>query len=539
MSRIFRINLGSAANLAGLDTVSPGPARRYRRTVGVTIPTGGLAQRMEVLPNSVLDVTFAARSFDAAMPGAPETAQLFTGQDGLVVRMPVARRIARVRLTTFQAGDEVAAFRFDGRVVSDDPVASVAHLANGAALGVTDTQLILRRRRGGADLGLAPTDVAEVIISVDPVLPRVSFAIVGDAEGEVALPPATDGTGAPIFPTNASWGPRLAQILTTQLTRFAEGRTELPDTLLVDLVLEADTPCSAAIDAFDFGYVLEREGFSGSAEKQVLRFAAGRRETRCVSLDLPPNITVVGASLHLTWSGAGAPTTRRQGVDGPGVDLPSAVQHGVEIAPRRLVAASLLLGSAAVITGADVLLGVVEGPAEATASLWEEADGLPAGRLQESVPVSVVSARPVVVSFAFVSGIAVPAGPVWLCISAGRGRVVLGLVPPANGPAATGSIATGDGTVWSVVSSVAGKIAAAHLRQAAPERTEMADGSGLVLSLSGTKLPLSSDGRTRVVDFADHLNAMPAPRPAHVMLEVQTSGAIVTIEPPVLRYSPE
>jgi len=138
MSRIARAALGSAANAAGLDTVSPGPARRFRRTVRVTVATGGVAQRMAVLPDSTLNVTFTARSFDASAAGAPEAAQVFSGQDGLVVRLPVARRIASVRLTTFQTGDQIAVFRFDGRAVSDDPVTFATHLSNGAPLGVTE-----------------------------------------------------------------------------------------------------------------------------------------------------------------------------------------------------------------------------------------------------------------------------------------------------------------------------------------------------------------------------------------------------------------
>ena len=336
-----------------------------------------MAQRMQVLPDTVLGVTFAAREFDATAAGMPEAAQLTSGPDGLVLRLPVARQIARIRLGSVQQGDRVAVFRFDGRAVSDDPVAVGDHTNNGAVLSVTDAQLILRRRRGGADQALAPGDVADVIVGVSPALPRLSFAIVDDPEGEVALPPETDNTGTPVFPNSAAWGPRLAQALTAQLARFALGRAALPDPLLLDLVLEADTPCLAAVDTFDFGYVLERSGFSDGADKQVLRFTGGRGETRSVSLDLPPDVTVLDATLRLTHAGSASPAAKRRAAAGPGVELISTTQQGVEAAPGRLVATPIPVAAATVITGADILLGVIEGPAEITASLWEEADGLP------------------------------------------------------------------------------------------------------------------------------------------------------------------
>ena len=88
MTRITRAALDTAANSAPLDTVRPGATRRYRRTVRVTIPTGGAAQRIEVLPDTVLDVGFIARTFDAATAFSPEVATLTSGSNGFRSRMP-------------------------------------------------------------------------------------------------------------------------------------------------------------------------------------------------------------------------------------------------------------------------------------------------------------------------------------------------------------------------------------------------------------------------------------------------------------------
>ena len=487
---------------------------------------------MQVLPDTVLGVTFAAREFDATAAGMPEAAQLTSGPDGLVLRLPVARQIARIRLGSVQQGDQVAVFRFDGRAVSDDPVAVGDHTNNGAVLSVTDAQLILRRRRAGADQALAPGDVADVIVGVSPALPRLSFAIVDDPEGEVALPPETDNTGTPVFPNSAAWGPRLAQALTAQLARFALGRAALPDPLLLDLVLEADTPCLAAVDTFDFGYVLERSGFSDGADKQVLRFTGGRGETRSVSLDLPPDVTVLDATLRLTHAGSASPAAQRRAAAGPGVELISTTQQGVEAAPGRLVATPIPVASATVITGADILLGVIEGPAEITASLWEEADGLPSRLLSESAPEAPISARPAVVSLNFAPGVALPADRVWFSVAARRGRLALGIAEQS-----AGSIATGDGAKWSILSSAVGQTMIVRLRTPAAEDTDVAEENGLVLSLFGTTLPLSVDARARVAEFADRLNLLPMPRPLQINLDVRAdAGGVVTVDPPVLRY---
>lgn len=532
MSRIQRAALGAVANLMPLTTLSPGPARRYRRSVRVTIPTGGVAQRMNVLPDTVMHVSFSGRQFNAKEPTALEAAALTSGSNGLVLKLPVARRIARISLASTQAGDQVAAFRFDGPVVSDDAVAVATHQADGAHLDVTDSQLILRRRRGGSDLALAPGDIASVVIAVEPAQPRIAFAIVGDPEGEIALPPDTDASGAPVFPNAGAFGPRLAAALTTQLGRFGSSQPTLPDPLLLDLILEADTPCSAGIDSFDLGYELTRSGFSDGADKRVLRFAAGRGDAQAVPIDLPPGIHVLSAELRLTLAGAAAPSAQRRAAVVTGAALPATAAQGIAISPEHLAAVRLALGSATVVTGVDLLVGAIETPAEITVSLWDDANGLPGTPLDESAPVSLTSGRPVAVAVTFSPAITVPAGDVWLVISVGRGRAVLGLVA-----AAAGGVATGDGTTWSMLKAADGLTVAVRLRSpvSAEEGAVVEDGPSV--ALGSLVLAGSRDGRAHSFEFSGHLNALAEPRPSQVALTVQAdAGGVVTVEPPVLRY---
>ncbi|MGE0416245.1 MAG: hypothetical protein AB7O80_05515 [Acetobacteraceae bacterium] len=539
MSRINLPDLGSAAPAAPLLTLSPGAARRYRRTVRISIPTGGQAQQMEILDGTSLHIAFSARTFDAKAGSEPEQATLTSGSDGLVLHLPVARKVSRVRLTSSISGDQVAAFRFDGPVVSDEAVAVATHGANGALLNVTDTQLILRRRRASTDLTLTAGDVASVTIAVDPVQPRVAFSIVGDSEGEVVLPPDTDATGAPIIANSAAWGPRFGAALNAQLARLAANVPALPEPLLVDLIVESDTPCTAAVTSFGLDYALIRTGFADGPAKQVLRFAGGRNDTKAVSITLPPQSTALSATLRLTMPGATAPASVRKAAVAAGDEsvastVTTSVTQGVGIIPGRPAAARMTLSAATVVTGAEIVLGAIETPAEVTATLWDDDNGRPGQHLADSSVATIAMARPAGVPLTFAPSVTVPGGPVWLGVSVRRGRVVLGLVTNDGG-----LVATGDGAVWSLLASATGQTAAAHLLAPGANGGASVGAGGFVVSINGTPLALTADGSTRSAEFSGLLNALPAPRPSTLSVTIRSStSGVVTVDPPELRYVP-
>lgn len=533
MSRLTRASLAGATGTVGLDTPSPAAPGRYRRLFRFAVPTLGAPGRVEIAANSVCDLTFAARSFDAMAAGAPERALLSASGLGLVLRLPVARQIARVRLSTSNAGDEVAAFRFDGKAVSGDPVAIATHSgSSGASLDVTDSQLILRRRRAGAYLALSPGDVAAVVVTVQPQAPRVGVGIVESTAGVSYLPPQTSPEGQPIFPAFASWGPSLADALTTAIARFADGlAAPLPDPLQIDLVAEADTPCSVTVSAFDLGYVLERAERPDGAEKAVLRFPGGQRESCQARFNGLGGIEVLGATVRLTAQARAATQATSPAVALPNLDSVATTGLGIALAPGAALAVRRTLASAQVVTGAQIVASATDsGGAETALVLHGENAGLPGAMLGESVGVRLRAGRPQLVATIFETAIALPAGPIWISLRARRGRCVVALVADASA-----RVVTGDGAVWSEAASAAGAGAAIALLATAPNDSE-SPGVTLTASVADQAVPLAATG----VDFVADLGALPGGFPAAPFMFAvhSTAAGPVTVGPLILRYVP-
>lgn len=527
MSRVTRAMLGALANPAGLDTPAPGPAGRFRRNLPLAIPTGGGAQAATLAAGAVLRTVFAAREVDARAGGAPEPATLQPGPAGLVLTLPRARRLVRVRLAPAQGGDQVAAFRFDGQAVAEDPVAVGGAAAGGAALGVTDARLILRRRRGGADLALTAGEVASATLAYAPSNPRLGFVLEGDEEGETFLPPVTDAAGQPVFPATAERGADFARALADRLAR----RASLPASLALTLILEADEPCVAGIEALDLTLILERRGFLDGAEKRVLRFPGGRREVRALALPLPPSgATILSAGLTASLA---LDAAARLGGAAPaaGAPDPGEAAEGVALLPASPVATRLALQAALAATGAEAVLAAPEGAAEIVASVWEERDGLPGTRLAESAPVPVTGPRPVLVPFAFPRGVALPAGPAWLVLTARSGRALV-LLAPGEGAVALGGVGG-----FTQLAAAAGRGAAAGLRSPASDPAGGGAPAILGLSVGGVAVPLQAAAGRRVTT-ADLRPALVGAGGASVELLVASDASgLVTLDPPVLRYT--
>lgn len=516
MSRVTQVALGALAGAAGLDTATP--AGRFRRSLRLAIPTGGGAQGADLGASPVLDVTFLAREVDARAPGAPEPATLAVGGAGLVLSLPVAREIARVRLAAPQAGDQIAAFRFEGAAVSDDPVVAAAHGGAGAVLGVVDRALILRRRNAG-DHALTASAIAAVVLRHPPVNPRILIAVGGDPAGEQALPPATGAGGQPVFPASMSSGAALAAALGPALGRLADQGT-LPDPLQLDLVLEADQPCAARIDALDIALTLERRGFAGAGGKRVLRFRGEGREMQAVALALPPAAQTLAGTMRYCVSGT---ALRARAAPGTGT-APEAQADGVALAGDEIVACRIDLPGAAVVVGAEVVLAATEPRTTLVARLHADREGRPGADLGAGGEVALDAARPHVVAVAF-PATTVPAGPVWLALSAPRGAAVA-MLGEGEGQAARGRAPD-----LAPLGPSTGGLAAV-LRFAAPAAE--ASRADVELRMGDVILPAAGG----VADLGPALAALPEPRPAEVILSVGAgSGAVVTLDPPVLRYT--
>ena len=525
MNRTTIDHLGAAALAAGLD--QPTGQGRFRRVVRLTFATGGAAQAATLSGLAVLDVTFLPRDVTATAPGAPERATLTAGGNGLVLSLPVAREVARVRLATPRTGDQVAVFRFDGGSVSDDPVVAAPHGAAGAHLGVTDRALILRRRNAG-DHALTQSEIASVTLRYSVVNPRLLLAVAGDPAGEQAVPPRLDAEGQPVFPASFQAGPAAAAILTAALVRLAEAGVPsvsaggaLPDPVVVDVILEADQPCAARIDAIDLGLTLERRGFADGGDKRVLRFdARGTPLGQGLSVPLPPAAANLGGTLRYSIAGDAA-RGAAGGAPGP---VPVARNEGVALAGDSTVTGRLSIAAATTAVGAVAVLAPTQPGTTLVASLRGDCDGLPEALLATSAPVAVAGAAPGPVSFVFPATV-LSAGHVWLGISPRSGAAVALLADPD--PATVVVVETASGPVRHM-----GVGLAATLRHAALDAAP-AEAAPVELRLGDTPLVLDRGE----ADLGPALAALPRPLPSAVTLRVGApSRAVVTIDPPVLRW---
>ena len=512
MSRVRTSDLGAGAGHAGLDIAAPGG--RFRRVISLSIPTGGEAETATVAENAVFNVSFIARTVDATASGAPEPATLSPGGNGLVLTLPRARRIYRVRLAAPQSGDRIAAFRFDGSTVADEAVAVGQHQTLGAVLNVTDAALVLRRRNGG-DQALTPGAISAVQVRYAPVTPQVLLAVEG---GEPqALPPVLDADGQPVFPASASRGADLREALNTALSRLD---APLPDPLQVDLILQSDEPCSARIDALDLSLVLGRSGFTGAPGKRVLRFAGDVRETQRLVLRLPAQGTLVGGGFgYSVAAGAADPPGPPLGAGA----LPAPGPDGIALSPDHVVASRVTLAAARVVTGAQAILAA-GAAAEVIAQLRADKGGLPGDILSESEPVTVETAQPVAIPFAL-PATAVPQGHVWLSLKLRRGAATALL-------GGAGQVVTGDGLLFSELKAAGTQGLAAYLRGAVPGPAA-ASANSVTLSLAGTAV-----GPAPEVDLAAPLATLPSPHGTSVALDVTSSArAVVTLSAPIVRYT--
>ncbi|WP_131829766.1 hypothetical protein, partial [Teichococcus deserti] len=362
--RLQRAQLPGAATAQPLDTaVTVNGVTRFERRFRLDFPTGAGAQGFFLSDDSVLDLTFSAREFEAKGTG-PAPVALASEGPGLVLRLSTARPILRIRLGATQAGDTLRGFRFDGSNVSEDPVVEAALGANGATLNLTDARLVLRRRRAGSDFALVPGDIAGVTLRAEVALPQLACRILGDPAGPQLL-----ATGASL-PVSGGFGPALRDTLNILAARHAAGRASLPNPLSVELICSADHPCQVAIGALDLGIALERRGFVEGSEKQVLRFPGGRLQAQQVSIAFPAGMVPQQARLSIQHSGAARPgAAARQAAPGA-PELPAASGGAaLRIPAGGQGAVRLLLPEPRVVTGLFVLIAALGGGATAAATL--------------------------------------------------------------------------------------------------------------------------------------------------------------------------
>ncbi|WP_159992278.1 hypothetical protein [Roseomonas sp. 18066] len=518
--RLQRAQVAGAGSPQPLDeSFSAGGVTRFLRRFRLDFPTGAGAQGFFLTDDSVLDLAFSAREFEARGSG-PAPVTLGNEGPGLVLRLATARPILRLRLVAAQAGDTLRGFRFDGSNVAEDPVAEAEVLSGSAALNLVDAKLVLRRRRNGSDLALTPGDIAGVTLRADVALPLLSCRILGDPAGEQLL-----ATGESL-PVSGSFGPALREALNILAARFAAGRASLPNPLSVELICSADHPCQVAISALDLGIELERRGFAGATEKQVLRFPGGRLQAQQLAIAFPGGMLPRQARLLIQHSGAARPgAADRQ--PAPGAPALPAAGGGtaLRIPAGGQGAVRLLLPEARTVTGLFLLLAALGADATATVTLAAEAEGRPGELLAEALPIALAAGAPAARSVTLLRPAVLPAGPIWCLLRAGPAEIVCPLVAGAGGAALLGEAA---------LPAAAGLTARLQVLGPSPSPAAGTDQKPapdlLAVRLGGVPLAIAGE----VLDLAP---AWPAAG-GSLALEVSSAVAgVVTLQPPLLRYT--
>ncbi|AVO36358.1 hypothetical protein [Pukyongiella litopenaei] len=511
MSRITKSDLGSQAATAALDRAEGG---RFSRIIRLTLPTGGQADRATIATGTVLDTRFLNRDADALAPDAVEAASFAASGGHLVLSLPVARQIRYLRLKTPVDGDRISAYRFDGQAVSEDPVRSATHGSSGARLDVTDAALILKRKNG-SEVALSEAEIDAVTLRYAPLNPRLALRLPGETGPGIPFPVQTDADGLPVFPADGTHGGDLAAALQALLARLP---APLPDPLEIDLILSADQPCAARIDALDLSLVLETAALP---EKAVLRFSGQRQDRQSLPLSLPDGALLAGGTLSVTVSGMGP---RQQRQDAPATPLPAITGEGLRVADASPVATRIDMAGAQVIMGGDLMLAAPHGPVELRAMLYSDRDGLPGDALAESDKREASRASPTATAFTF-PATPVPAGPVWLGVVAVSGVAVAML-------GGTGRIARRDGPAFVIVEDDQTRGLSAVLRPVSPALVSGTPG-GPVLTLDDLPLATLPTAGSTSLDLA---TAVPALGGTPRLNVTSSAKAIVTIDPPILRY---
>ena len=532
MSGIGLADLPGAGGALALDTAIPGAAGRFRRVLRLALPTGGDAETLEFADGATLAFRFDERSFDAVGPGAPVAAQLSREGGKLVVRLPRAMTIVRVELASRQSGDALLAFRFDGEVVSDDPVASAPVQAGGARLDTQAAALILRRRRGGADQDLSVSDVTRVWLGAPASNPRLSIAVVGDPAGWQPLPPETDPEGNPLFSASAERGPAVAAAIASALARWraASGAAVLPHPAEVDVAFEADAPCLVSVTALALEHRLGRASFADGSQKRVLRLRGHGLSPVSTLVDVPAAAGFDVATLRISVAAQGA---RDAGTAAAGAPPPPAASGEGRIVTAGGALASLtLLHTPRAIAAIGLAAAGIDGPCSARFLAWADAGGVPGAMLFAAEALTLPPGAPRLAMARLPAPAVADAGALWLGVEALSGRCHVALAAGAGA-----GILARAGTEWQRLTALAARAAVVVLTTPPETAGAPPTEAPVTITLGGISVPLGGAEGAWTGDLLPALAAGDASVRRALPLALSGPGpAVVTLRSPVLRY---
>jgi hypothetical protein len=517
---------GSRQPLAGsyvLPAKGTGTERHYGLEITLSLPTGGYADGLRVLPETSLALSFTDHVFDARAADAVDVAQVDTRADGVLLSLPAPRLIERVRVSGAAHADRISAHRVDGDFVSD-AVASATHGRHGAMLQVTDRTLLLRRN----DAAITPTAVDSVTLRSSPANPRVSLAVSALPETRFVVADTPDfGTGFRVA----------VEAAVARLLDSLDGAL-LPPELEWRLHFVSDLPARLQITHFALAYRLSRNRFADAPtpRKTVLRFAGDSVEQQSVSVLIPPAVAVHAASIRVggKFDGPAADDQGSTAADAP-ADPIAVGDDGLLIAGDASYAVRLEVGSATVASGGLITLVTTARPASLLLQLHGDGAGRPQTLLSElTMHVAGVGARRQL-RFEFARPLLLAAGAVWLSVAAADGQVVLLLTDAGGGS----TLRRRDDAGWGAFVP-AGERRAAVTLLPAQTGVETAAGAGTRVLVAGQHTAVSAAGADRRFDFSASAQAL-----AHnldavgdtLTLEVVSSAAgVLTVFAPEIEY---
>ena len=519
-------------------------ARRFSFLLATgSLATGGLADTFRWQANSAFTLVFPSLDYDAHAVSAPEGVTLTnsgSNDHDVQVSFPVPRTLLRVKIAGAQSNDVVEGRRTDGNVITEAAFASVSHGSAGALLNVDDVRLVLRQKRGGTEIPLRATGIAQVIVRsaaanvrVGVVLPSLSnevFTLGADAAAVLSHPQTASNIGAAI-----------AVLLQGACNRLTDalGGALLPATVPMTLVIESDTPTQAHISSFALRYRLGRQRFADNAPKRVFDFAGKSLSKQTLVVEVPRAAALWSATLRMMGP-LQTQVVRAQEGDGGGdagdedTSPPTATTSdlGVTISAGESAATRLQLAQAALVQGVTMALVALAPGTIGRARLHTDNGGKPGEVLGEGAIALTHPGASDTVRVDFDHAGVVSAGAAWVSAQCGNGALLwLTLVPDATTSAGQVLKRAAGQVQWNAVSAAAGRGAVAALvtaEVAADSGATSADPSfhGVQLRLDNQRLQGARPAPGARGDKETHFDITSALTPLVQPLQHSPAGAL-------------
>ncbi len=516
------------------------PQRKYRQTFTCTLPTGGVADGIRFLPETRLTLRLQMLEFDARAPGAFESASVTDRGNKVLLQLPAARTLHRVKIAG-ATGQLIRAFRTDGPVTAEEHFAQALHVSAGAELDILDPRVALGFSN---EAELAASQIQLVILRSLPANPKVGLKVPLLGEDEFFL----SGEDGPLLPDplqSATLDAALLRVLTTLSGRIQNALAGglLPASLPLQIIVESDTPALLQITAFNLDYRLLRRRFSTPAlgtepaKKQVLRFGGGTLQTQEIALEVPKAASFARAVMKLTSTFALAAAGEAEAEAGEVSEVAVAGEQALHLLAGGEVAARIALPGALLPEGGTAEVLVLSGQPLVSARLYADDSAAPGALLaQASFAAHRVGQRQTY-RFRFPRS-AVVSGQAWLALTLSEGAAAWLLAAGEQGAACARSAA---GT-WTRIDIGANRALAGLYGADGSVVAADADSSfnGVRLRIGATPLPPLIAQETQEHSLAAALSLLAQSAPGAVFslsLEVLSSQqGQVTVFAPELEY---